>query len=59
MTGDRSLQTGVNLITDSGTFRLFNKTGSWLVRDFTEVGHSNLSLTYDWMKNVISNKKPE
>jgi hypothetical protein len=41
---------GFHLITDSGTFIIFDATSSYPVRDFTEVGHMRIAETYEWMK---------
>ena len=44
---------GIHLITESGTFTIFNADSGSEIRDFTEIGHKRLSETYDWMKKNI------
>ena len=44
---------GFHLITDSGTFTIFNTKSEFHVRDFTEVGASRISETYEWMKRRL------
>ena len=46
-------RTGIHLITESGTFSIFNNNAMFEIRDFTEIGHKRLSETYDWMKKNI------
>ena len=46
-------RTGIHLITESGTFSIFNNNAMFEVRDFTEIGHKRISETYDWMKKNI------
>lgn len=45
---------GFHLITQSGTFMIFNEETSFCVRDFTEVGIHRISETYEWTKKTIS-----
>jgi hypothetical protein len=44
---------GFHLITDSGTFTIFKPGTECAVRDFTEVGCSKISETYEWMKRRL------
>ena len=44
---------GFHLITDSGTFKIFKPSAEFCVRDFTEVGCSRISETYEWMKRRL------
>ncbi len=44
---------GFHLITDSGTFKIFKPGAEFIVRDFTEVGSSRISETYEWMKRRL------
>ncbi len=44
---------GFHLITDSGTFKIFKPGKETCVRDFTEVGCSRISETYEWMKRRL------
>jgi hypothetical protein len=44
---------GFHLITDSGTFKIFNPSGEFCVRDFTEVGNQQIAETYEWMKRRL------
>jgi hypothetical protein len=45
---------GFHLITDSGTFMIYDDSTSFCVRDFTEVGIHRISETYEWTKKTIS-----
>lgn len=45
---------GFHLITDSGTFMIYDELTSFCVRDFTEVGIHRISETYEWTKKTIS-----
>jgi hypothetical protein len=45
---------GFHLITDSGTFMIYDDSASFCVRDFTEVGIHRISETYEWTKKTIS-----
>lgn len=45
---------GFHLITDSGTFMIYDDSSSFSVRDFTEVGIHQISQTYEWTKKTIS-----
>jgi hypothetical protein len=45
---------GFHLITDSGTFMIYDDSTSFSVRDFTEVGIHRISETYEWTKKTIS-----
>ncbi len=44
---------GFHLITDSGTFKIYKPSAEYCVRDFTEVGCSHISETYEWMKRRL------
>jgi hypothetical protein len=44
---------GFHLITDSGTLKIFKPGHEFSVRDFTEVGSSRISETYEWMKSRL------
>jgi hypothetical protein len=44
---------GFHLITDSGTFKIYKPNAEFSVRDFTEVGSSRISETYEWMKRRL------
>jgi hypothetical protein len=48
--GKQIQQRGFHLVTGSGTFRIYDQTAEYGVRDFTEVGQARLAETYDWMK---------
>lgn len=44
---------GFHLVTDSGTFMIFDETQGYGVRDFTEVGSDRIAETYEWMKRRL------
>lgn len=44
---------GFHLVTDSGTFMIFDETQGYGVRDFTEVGSERIAETYEWMKRRL------
>jgi hypothetical protein len=44
---------GIHLITESGTFAIFNENSMFEIRDFTEIGYKRISETYHWMKKNI------
>jgi hypothetical protein len=52
------LTQGVHLITESGTFWVQTKDHSGIVRDFTEVGHTHLPETMDFLLRRL-NEKPK
>ena len=47
---------GLQLITEDGTFMIRQASGISLVRDFTEVGASNIGESYTWLDTAINKK---
>jgi hypothetical protein len=45
---------GIHLITESGTFAIFNNDSMFEIRDFTEIGYKRIDETYEWMKKNLS-----
>jgi hypothetical protein len=50
---NRVSKKGIHLITESGTFAIFNENSIFEIRDFTEIGYKRISETYHWMKKNI------
>jgi hypothetical protein len=48
---------GLQLVTDDGTFILKQSAGVSIVRDFTEVGADAISESYSWLDTAINKKK--
>jgi len=42
------------LFTEAGTFQVFTNTNIIKVRDFTDVGHSDIHKTYDWVLETLT-----
>jgi len=49
----RALEDGIHLTTESGSFWIQSENLSGFVRDFTEVGSQNLSLTYSFTRKLL------
>jgi len=48
---------GMCLVTESGTMFIKETNGSiYIIRDFTEVGASNISKSYSWLDNTLNKK---
>ena len=48
---------GMCLVTESGTMFIKETNGSiYIIRDFTEVGASNISKSYSWLDNTFNKK---
>ena len=48
---------GLQLVTDHGTFLIKQPSGVLLVRDFTEVGADAISESYSWLDTAINKKR--
>lgn len=55
--GVRSILSGLQLVTDDGTFLIKQSSGVSLVRDFTEVGADAISESYSWLDTAINKKR--